>query len=348
MTNGSTAMYDDLAIEPDVEFDRALRRRLDHDLRSVPVQPFTLPADIEVDVPLWADPEPATREERGRSRRSLLAVAAAITASIAVGVVVDQLVVDDSSNPPAATLPASTSPPATIATPSTVLAPATTEPLFSHDDIVAIKSMLWDTDVGISGYSHQVASAQPATLDGAIAVTLPACQRFASTVFESEARPAVTSDRQFTNADNHLLVLQYVTVLPSLDEAVAMFDGMQDPGFIGSCVPAYRASVQTMCCDVGFKWTPVFNGEELEPPTINVVADDVWVRQWIGSWNGVQGLDISGPQQMVSVGVRVGRVVSLIDVSLTTDGVPDDATIQDVERIAQRMATRAADAQLVN
>lgn len=345
MSERTTAFYDDLTVDPDAEFRRALRQQLDAELRPGREQRFTLPADIHVDVPLSAHPAPPPRDERGRSRRSLIAVAAAIAASIAVGVVVDELVIHDSEQSPALSVPVTTRAPATT---SPAVPTPTTEPLFTKDEIVMIKSLLWDTDVDIPGYSHPITSPQPATLDGTIAATLPACQQFVSTVFESDSRPAVTGDRSFVNADNELLVLQYVTVLPSVDAAAAMIDGMQDPAFMGKCMRAYRASVQTMCCDVGFRWTPVFDGDELEPPTINVVADDVWVRQWIGSWNGDEGRAIGGPQQMVSVAIRVGRVVSLIDVSLSTNDVPDDATMQDVERIAQRMATRAADAQLIN
>src|SRR5262245_11821573 len=125
MSERPTAFYDDLGVAPDADFDRELRRHLDAELRSVRVQQFTLPGDVEIDVALLPDPEPEVREQRRRSGRSILTVAAAIAASVAVGVVVDRLVADDATDPPVATVPSVTSAPVTIAAPS---APTTTEP----------------------------------------------------------------------------------------------------------------------------------------------------------------------------------------------------------------------------
>ena len=351
MSDRSTALYDDLSVAPDPDFERALRSLLEANLRAVRTRTRTVPldVDIELDVTRSPDPMPSRRDERGRSRRAVFAVAAAIVASVAVGVVVDQLIVDDSTDPPALTVPTPTTGPVSIPAPTTVAATTTTEPSFTSDDVAAIKTLLWDTDVDIAGYSHPGGN-RPARLDGATAELLPACRPFTASVFESDQRPAAITSREFTSQeDNFLLVLQYVAVLPTVEQAAAMLDGMQDPAFLAECVPAYRASVPTLCCEDLPYWTPVFDGDELQAPTIEVEADDVWTRRWMGSWNGENDAAVYGPQDMVFAAVRVGRIVTLVNVALTnSDDATQRASLDDFERIVQRAAARAADGQAVS
>src|SRR5689334_574822 len=120
MSDGRTAVYDDLAIEPDIEFRRALRIQLEAAIESMPLQQFTLPGGDHVDLPLDAERDHDIGKQRGRGRRAIIAVAAAIVATIAVGIVVDRLVVHDDSPTPA-TVPTPT-PSSTTLAPSTTLA----------------------------------------------------------------------------------------------------------------------------------------------------------------------------------------------------------------------------------
>jgi len=343
MSDRATAFYDDLAVEPDCELERTLRRRLDHDLRAVRIQPMVMPVDIDLDMPSLPLPEPRGRDERGRSRRSMTAVAAAIAASIAVGAIVDQLVADDSGDPPVATVPTVTSPTATVEVP--LAGAPTTTPLFTADDIVAIKTLLWDADYNLPGFLH-IAGA-PVNFDGLIADRLPACQAFVPTVFESDARPATIQSRLFQNSDDPGLILQYVAVHPTEAQAIAMLDAMQDPAFLDDCVPAYQAALPARCCgDVDVEsWFPIETGDEqLVPPVIDVEADDMWIRSYnVNNWDDGEGR-IHGPRQFAFAAIRVGRVVTTIDVLLNDSGV-QLATTNDFERIVQHMAARAADAQ---
>src|SRR4029453_14705645 len=100
-----------------------------------------------------------------------------------------------------------------------------------------------------------------------------------------------------------LLMIQYVTVHPTVEQAAAMLDGMQDPAFLAECLPPYLSRGPPMRSEDLDFWTPVFIGQELTPPSIDVNADDVWVRQWTGSWSGVRGALEWGPAHMASAAV---------------------------------------------
>ena len=114
MSERPNPMYGDLALAPDPVFDVALRRRLEARLqdRRSSATPGVIDIELDGDMPLSAAPEPSRQAEHRRSRRAIFAMAAAIVASVAVGVIVDELVVDDSSDPPALTVPVpATAPP---------------------------------------------------------------------------------------------------------------------------------------------------------------------------------------------------------------------------------------------
>jgi len=337
--NGPPAVYDDLAIEPDVEFESRLRRQLDGELRSVRVQQFTLPTDIEVDIPLSPIPEQQPDQERGRSRRSMIAIAAAIVASIAVGVVVDRLAVDDDSTPPA-TVPTPTLPSTTITTPMTQ-APPTTSRSDQPDLNAAAESLLSDTDHGINGVRHGSGDGGVRLLSEVADVT-PSCAPFASTVFEL---PAAMRGRTFYNDDITFstVMAQYVAVMSSVKQATDVLDGIRDPRFLADCAPDY---ITTMAGNMAISaWFPFFAGEEVEPPAIEVHADDVWVGEVTES-----SMDPGGsPTSTIAIAaVRVGRIVTIVDLMLEDGDGHELATIDDFERVVQKAADRAADAQAVS
>jgi hypothetical protein len=346
MSERPIAMYDDLGLAPDTAFDMALRQRLEARMldRSPRATPGVIDIELDGDLPLSPDPEPGRQSDHGRSRRAVLAMAAAIVASVAVGVIVDQLVIDDSSDPPALTVPGPTSPPATIPVSTTT----TTEPFLS-DDNAASRTLLGFADY-VPGFTP-LPDWLPVTLDGSVAEQLPACQQFARTVFESESRPAVIKSRVFENDDGTYpyLMVQYVAVHPTVTQAARMLDGMQDPEFLAECVPAYTATrppCSQTTCDVE-NWFPIYTGvTELETPSIATGADDVWVRRYTGSpVTDAQGVTHDNPGEFAFAAVRVGRIVATIDVVLIDFDGRRVATVDDFQAIVQRLAVRAAGAQ---
>jgi hypothetical protein len=342
VNDGRTSLYDDLAIEPDSRFERALRRRLDHDLRAVAAPPLSPPVELDFEFPEPPLPEARDADERGRWRRSLIAVAAAIAATTAVGLVVDRLFVDDSTEPPTATVPPTTSPKLIVESPTTQ--PTTTQPSYSSDDVLAIKSLLWDTDPDIEGVHAGKSNADEVRLVGSTADVLPACKQFASTVFESAERPAAINSRLFFGDDSvGIAMFQYVAVLPTVEKATAMLDGIQDPDFLAGCVPAYNATFGPECCE--YPWFPFLPGKATEPPAISVDADDIWVRRFNESWNDQGEIRL---MTSVAAAIRVGRIVTVIDLRLTEPDHRQLATVEQFEAILQRAAERARDAQSIS
>ena len=180
----------------------------------------------------------APNEERSGTRRLLLASALALVGAIGAGALVAGVVDDDSD----------TASPA-VGQPTTRRRTRRRRAL-PRDERRAGRSI----DVAVRlGCGHSrvtpVGSVLPITLDGAVAARLPACRPFAATVFESDRRPAAVQDARFISREaSGNLMLQYVAVLESAQQATAMVDGIRDPAFLADCVPAYRATNPAECC----------------------------------------------------------------------------------------------------
>ena len=203
--------------------------------------------------------------------------------------------------------------------------------------------LLSDSDADIPGL-RQLESVLPITLDGAVAARLPACRPFAATVFESDRRPAAVQDARFISREaSGNLMLQYVAVLESAQQATAMVDGIRDPSFLADCVPAYRATNPAECCPQ--QRFPFYLGEDLAPPTLTVDADDVWVRRYDVSWIDKLGNVQHGPQQDIVAAVHVGRIVTIVDLMLIDFYGKQVATVDDFDRILDDLAVRAATVQ---
>ena len=95
------------------------------------------------------------------------------------------------------------------------------------------------------------------------------------------------------------------------------------------------------CCE-GEHWFPFDVEEEPPAPTIDVDADGIWVRRHRFSWTNES--DESGFVESAFAAVRVGRIVTTIDVPLIKSGARV-ATVDDFERIVQTLAARAAEVQ---
>jgi hypothetical protein len=337
-----SALYDDLGVAPDSAFETALRNQLEVQLQDTisRATPYIVDNGVDVDVPLTATPEVGKHEERGRSRRSLVAVAAAIVASVGAGLLVADPFRDDSTQQPALTRPLPTRAPTTVGV--TVPAPTTDKPSLTADELAGIRTLLWTTDYDLPGFVH---GDRPAvTLDAAVAEQLPACRPFMTTVFESARRPAAVKYRLFYNQATGMLAVHYVTVHPTVSQAAAMLDAMQDPAFLNECVPAYDATLPVEHKDRD-PWFPFYVAHQMTPPVIDVDADDVWVRRFDSMWTDDQGVLQYGPEEVVTVVIRVGRIVASIDVMLIDSNGRQIATVEDVTAIVDRMAERAAAAQ---
>jgi hypothetical protein len=274
------------------------------------------------------------RPERRRNRWSLLAMAAAIVAAVAGGVFVAQMMTDDDAQAPTATLPSPTTVP--TATLSSTTAPSNS----TVDEDAAVTALLRDADQRIEGVRLASGGQLPVRFDASIAESLPACQRFVPTVFESDNRPAVIKDSLFVKENFFGPVMsQYVAVLPTEEQAVSMLAGIRDPAFLSECVPAYTAVTGV---DAFFP----FNAEPF--PAGNVIevdADDVWVARRVFSWTH-EG-EFFRTDEITAV-VRVGRIVTILFLTLTGEDQRQIATIDEFEQIVQTMAARAAEAQAVS
>jgi hypothetical protein len=346
MSDRSTAVYDDLAIEPDSEFELALRRHLDARLREPWRVSRPEPSDNHVELDVDFDMLPSSRSlppddsDRHRRRRSTLSIAAAIAASIGIGLAVGRATDDDLVNTPTVTAPMSTTTAPTESVPpvdSSMAAP-TTEAAISMDELASIRAMMWNDDFFLAGYLPiEVPSV---TLDGSLAADLPACEPFLATVFESEARPAVIRYKAFGSKAHENSALQYVAVHPSVAQATAMLDSMQDPAFLAECLPAYKSLQALQRSDDTESLLPIGLGEEIEPPTIAVDVDDMWVRAYWADLVDDHG-NGRGREVRVFAALRVGSIVTMIDLTAVESDGEGVATNDDVERLVRNMANRA-------
>ena len=230
-------MYEDLAIEPAAAFEIDLRRRLH--ARLLDERPVDLPAAVDDKRDIDSATRSAPSAERGKvgTRRSASWRVPALVAAIGAGALVAGVVDDDSD----------TASPA-VGQPTTRPTNTSTTGALTSDEQAAALMLLSDSDADIPGL-RQLESVLPITLDGSVAARLPACRPFAATVFESDRRPAAVQDARFISREaSGNLMLQYVAVLESAQQATAMVDGIRDPSFLADCVPAYRATNPAECC----------------------------------------------------------------------------------------------------
>ena len=119
-----------------------------------------------------------------------------------------------------------------------------------------------------------------------------------------------------------------------------MLDGMQDPAFLTESAPAYKSTRPVQVSDDLESLFPIEIGEELDPPAILVDADDVWLRRYTATWTDEQGVP-HGPEEYAFAAIRVGAIVTSIDLMLTTADGESVASIDDFEALVQNLAQRA-------
>jgi hypothetical protein len=210
------------------------------------------------------------------------------------------------------------------------------------DDAFLARSVVLDNaDYGIRDFAASASG--PVRMDGDVAAGLTPCQHFVDTVFESERRPAAVAYRTFFSASIPALVPNYVVVHPSVEQATAMLDGMQDPAFRNECVPAYNTTLPLQAPDAEY-WFPFFVGAELLAPEIQVDADDILIRRYTGTWTDDEGV-VHGPEEFAYAAVRVGRIVASIEVELMDTNGEQVTSLEQFENVVQLLAVRAAIAQ---
>ena len=319
-------MYDDLALAPDPDFDVALRRQLEARLqdRRSRATPGVIDIEFDVDMPLSAGPEPSRQAEHGRSRRAVFAIAAAIVASVAAGLIVDDLVVDDSIDPPGADganarrlrrrrsqfrrrVAARQRPPSHRSRRTT-----------SRRSRRSCGTPTWTSPATRT----RAPAAPPDSTEPPPSSCRPA-EQFAASVFESEQRPAATNDREFVNATSNSLRRAPVRGRTP-NGGAGGGDARRDAGpgvsrRMRPRVPGVGADrVLRRISTTGPRSSTVTNSKRrrsTSTPTTCGHADGRWDRGTVS-----RASQQTDQQDMVSAAVRVGRIVTMIDVALTDYG----------------------------
>lgn len=222
---------------------------------------------------------------------------------------------------------------------STGPTPVTTlRPLPEHQ--IAASALPRSDAAGLPEYGEGWESARAihtVEMRGDVAEAVPECAQFMD-AFESSARPAVVDAELAWHPDPPAaLSSSYVVVFPDEAGAEAMFDATSDPLFIRKCSPAYDQQLYERTgqslSQAGFSYFPYYNdrpvpgvtaGEtytDVDPPDLQV--DEAWAIQ------------LNYPSDTFQVTtVRIGRVVAVVQGSLTTRSLEVDDTGRAVARPA--------------
>lgn len=216
--------------------------------------------------------------------------------------------------------PVSTDAPISTITPSS--APTTTEWVNPFSDSEIAERLLLDPDE--YGPDWQLfMNFGEIEFDAEFAATIPACEPFVASVFESDDSPNAFNWRWFhAPAGKYGAMSQAVIVFPSDDAAQATFEAMADPAFNGQCLPAYQDGVS------GATIFPLALLGESIPALDARNADEIAFRSRIEFWEDNAGTR-HGPDSLLNATVRVGRAIAMIE-TLLTDG--SGATINTEEQ----------------
>lgn len=325
--------YKQYAVPPDREF--ASRLQVELEARLAARQPSATDLTEENELMTVETEQP----EHGR-RRWMLAVAASLIALVAAGVVLATRNADSSTPPSGDSGQPRT--PITTATPTTTAAPTTTIPPLS-DAQIANAVLLEDKDYDAPGFLRNWSL--PVRMNAEIASEHPECAAYVDVVFDSPSRPAAIRYAAFYHEiSSPAAMFEYVVVHPDANQAQEMLDAMREPAFLGECVPEYTSTLPTTCCDSITEWFPIFVGTELDPPALDVGADDIWVRAYEGTWTDDQGV-VHGPEVFAWAAVRVDRIYASIEVMTTAADGSSVTSLEQFEAIVKRMVERAAAAQ---
>ena len=313
-------LYDRYAVPPDREFAASLKAELDARLYA-PQQSATH-NEMESELMIFKP------DGTGPRRPWILVVAAALITIVGVGAIA-VIAARDTATPAPADQPSS---PTTVAPTSTTAAPTTTVASLNDEEIA--NSTLLRAGEFVSGWDF--GGGAPFSMDGNVAAGLPACAPYVDTVFESPARPAVTDWQGFTLPPGPAFSVQYVVVLPTEAEAIDMMTAIKEPAFLHDCLPAYWATFHNTTPTT---YIPMVEGVDSEPPTLNIPADDMWVRAYDGTVN-----EVPNYSRFVSATLRVGRVVTIMEGYLSTSTGDTVMTLDDYAAAMARVVDRARNA----
>lgn len=241
-----TVHYQELAVPVDPEYSRELKAQLDARRVRQHGSPNPSPADddqaiqlpriTEVTLVLTPDEQPDHRWRR------VGLLAAAVVAVLAAGTVVLATSDDDADLRPADTPPS-----------------ATADRQFAA--AVALTPVDWGANFTFGRWNPQFRMTRE------LAETLPECEPFLDTVFESPGRPAtVTTATAATGARATPVHWQYVVVFPDVAGAEAMMDALHDPRY-PACDARYRIKLSE-----GFSGVPAIASGV--PPQRGLAGDD--------------------------------------------------------------------------
>lgn len=314
---------------PRVSPDPDMRRRLLDDIARA-IEASAVPAVTDLTRQMTTDDTSTTADAPRRRWSYLAAIAAAVVAITALGAAV--IVLDRSTTQPAVdqpqltTVPSTTTPPAQAST----IVPTATSDVF--DAVIAAelaRGILIDPERDYApGWAAN--SAKRIELDRSVAAGVAGCAPFLDAVFEGPGRLARADYRSFTSTSNTSAIAgQYVVVLPSEDEAEAMFQATIDPRFQPDCfAPYFQLTDESdgWCCDPTEPSAPALSGTPISFDSFTG-ADDLQVRLERDTYRTDEAGVSHGPGQRTSATMRVGRVIIVMDAILEQE--PGQALISE-------------------
>lgn len=152
-------------------------------------------------------------------------------------------------------------------------------------------------------------------MDASVASAIPGCAPYLGTVFESEARPAVTAGRWFHAPPGRKAAMsEYVVVFPTDAAAEAMFEATLEEAFRHECFASYydpsKAS-DGFCCNPQDIAAAPLHGEPVES-TKTLGSNDIQFRTDTQYWSDAAGTR-HGPEKVDSATIRLGRVIAVIE-----------------------------------
>lgn len=311
-----TDLYREFAVAVDPEFARELKAQLDARRVRQHGPPKPLPAEdyvIQLPSEVTLVPTPDQHPDH-RGRRVGLLAAAVVAVLVAGAVLVLATSDDDAGLRPADTPPTDSTAPATVEPPS---APADRQ----FAGAVALRPNDWGPNYTFGRWSPRFRMSRE------LAETMPECEPFLGTVFESPSRPAtVTTATASTGTTAAAAHWQYLVVFADVAGAEAMMDALHDPRY-PKCDERYRSEYSGMRVADNFG----IGG----PPQLDLAGDESVVV-------GVIESSLRGGHQTIPF-VRAGRTVMTFD-----SRYDDDELVTIVARAVERIEAAEAGAPLAS
>lgn len=273
-----------------------------------------------------------------RWRTVAFVVAAVAAVAVLVVVLVPRSGADDVESPAGEGGATSVS---TAATTSTVVSSTTsTVPVAELTDEDLAQAMVLTAAEYAPGWGSIGQNGSPRQLDAAKASTHAECAGFVDVAFEGPRRPAAVVWNELAYGPPLEAATQYVVVLPDDAAAIAMFEAVNDPRFIGECRPAYIGPEVPCCVAASVSVWPNPVGFVHQEGLFDHVGDESVFTEREFTWIDENGQLVEGETEFLAV-IRVGRSVIAIDsISLGRAGV-QVTSHEDFQKAMHNVVTRA-------